>query len=91
MLIINEKIYMINLTFKTSEEFNNYLKSTNDTDFAIDTTEMNVFESIKFMVMSSAYFYQKYPQEKLKCKIKSNDIKTLISNFEVRNLEFVLN
>jgi hypothetical protein len=80
---------MINLTFNSSDEFKNYLNNTNEKDFALDTTSMNIFESLKFLVLSSAFFYQKYPQEKLKCKIKSDEIKSLISTFEVKNLEFV--
>lgn len=89
MLIIGEIFYMVNLTFNSSDEFKNYLNSTNEKDFALDTTSMNIFESLKFLVLSSAFFYQKYPQEKLKCKIKSDEIKSLISTFEVKNLEFV--
>lgn len=89
MLIIGEIFYMINLTFNSSDEFKNYLNNTNEKDFALDTTSMNIFESLKFLVLSSAFFYQKYPQEKLKCKIKSDEIKSLISTFEVKNLEFV--
>ncbi|MBO6087465.1 hypothetical protein J6P92_03860 [bacterium] len=87
--MINEIFCMLNLTFKTSEDFKNYINTTNERDFAVDVTSMNIFDSLKFMVMSSAYFYQKYPEEKLKCKIKSNDIRSLISAFEVKNLEFV--
>ena len=89
MLIIGEIFYMINLTFKSSDEFKIYLNNTNNKDFALDTTSMNIFDGLKFMVLSSAYFYQKYPKEKLRCKIKSDDIKTLISSFEIKNLEFV--
>lgn len=89
MLIINETFCMLNLTFNDSEDFKNYINTTNERDFALDVTSMNIFDSLKFMVMSSAYFYQKYPDEKLKCKINSNDIKSLISSFEVKNLEFV--
>lgn len=89
MLIIGEIFYMVNLTFNSSDEFKNYLNNTNEKDFALDTTSMNIFESLKFLVLSSAFFYQKYPQEKLKCKIKSDEIKSLISTFEVKNLEFV--
>ena len=80
---------MLNLTFKNYDEFKNYLNNDANKDFALDTTSMNFFDSLKFLVLSSSYFYQKYPLEKLKCKIKSNDIKNLISNFEVKNLEFV--
>ena len=89
MLIIIEKICMINLVFNNSDEFKNYLNNTNNKDFAIDVTSMNIFESLKFMALSSAYFYQKYPLEKLKCKISSNDIQSLISAFGLKNLEFI--
>lgn len=80
---------MINLIFNDSSEFKTYLDNADSNDFALDTTSMNIFESLKFMVLSSAYFYQKYPEEKLKCKIKSNDIKALMSSFRIENLEFV--
>ena len=80
---------MINLAFNDAEGFKNYLRSTKSDDFALDTTNMNIFDSLKFMVLSSAYFYQKYPNSKLKCKIKSDDIKSLIVNFDIKNLEFV--
>ena len=80
---------MINLAFNDAEGFKKYLSSTKSDDFALDTTGMNVFDGLKFMVLSSAYFYQKYPNSKLKCRIKSDDIKSLIANFDIKNLEFV--
>ena len=80
---------MINLTFDDSEDFKNYLSNSDDKDFALDINSLNIFESLRFMVLSSAYFYQKYPEEKLKFKIKSNDIKSLISEFGIKNLEFI--
>ena len=80
---------MINLTFNDVNSFKNYINSTNDTDFALDCSGKNIFESVKFMVLSSAYFYQKFPEDKLKCKTNSEDLKTLVSSFEVKNLEFV--
>ncbi len=51
----------------------------------LDLTSMNIFDSLKTMVLSSAH----HPERILKCKGVSEDAKSLISTFEVRNLEFV--
>lgn len=51
----------------------------------LDLTSMNIFDSIKAVVMSSAC----NPELRLVCKGASDDVKSLVSNFEVRNLEFV--
>jgi ABC-type transporter Mla MlaB component len=69
--------------------FQGYLQNCNDTDFALDLTSLNIFDSLKFMVLSSVYFHQKYPKDKLKCRVCSDDVKALISTFDIKNLEFV--
>ncbi len=51
----------------------------------LDLTSMNIFDSLKVMVLSSA----NNPECKLKCKGASDDIKSLASVFEVKNLEYV--
>lgn len=51
----------------------------------LDLTAMNIFDSLKMMVLSSAH----NPERTLKCKGASDDVKSLVSVFEVRNLEFV--
>jgi hypothetical protein len=55
------------------------------TNLELDLTSMNIFDSLKVMVLSSA----KNPEYKVKCKGASDDVKSLVSSFEVRNLEFV--
>jgi len=80
---------MINLTFNDISSFRNYINETKTKDFAIDLSNHNIFDSLRFLVLSSAYFYQKYPEDKLKCKVKSEDIKQLTSSFAVNNLEFI--
>ena len=51
----------------------------------LDVTSMNIFDSLKVLVLSSA----KHPENTLKCKGVSDDAKSLVSTFDVRNLEFV--
>ncbi len=51
----------------------------------IDLTAMNIFDSLRMMVLSSAH----NPESMLRCKGASDDAKALISAFEVKNLEFV--
>jgi len=80
---------MMNLTFKNIDDFKLYIDKNKKTDFSLDISSMNIFDSIQFAVLSSEYFYKKYPFEKLKCKLPSDDVKTLISSFKVQNLEFV--
>lgn len=79
---------MINLTFDSANSFKEYLKSTKENDFSLDVESMNIFDDLKFVILSSTYFYQKYPDKKLKCKT-SKGLQSLISSFEVKNLEFV--
>ena len=70
-------------------KFKNYIETSDHSDFSLDLTSMNIFDGLQFLVVSSAYFSQKFPDKKLKCQGISDDIKTLIKNFRVHNLEFV--
>lgn len=80
---------MMNIAFNDINVFKDYVNSGHCGDFAIDMSNKNIFDSLKFIVLSSAYFYQKYPENKLKCIVNSEDVKSLISSFDVKNLEFV--
>ncbi len=80
---------MLNLTFNDINSFKNYINASNCEDFVLNLSNMNIFESIKFVVLSSAYYSQKFPEDKLKCVVNSEDVKSLISSFDVKNLEFV--
>lgn len=51
----------------------------------LDLSCMNIFDSLKVMVLSSA----KYPETKVRCKGVTDDTKRLLAAFETRNLEFV--
>ena len=84
-----ELFRMINVVFNDINGFKDYINSGCCEDFAIDMSNRNIFESLKFIVLSSAYYYQKHPENKLKCVVDSEDIKTLASSLEIKNLEFV--
>lgn len=58
-------------------------------DFYVDLTSLNIFDSMKFLVVSSAYLLTKFPDEKLKCKVVCDDIKTMAETFQIQNFEFV--
>lgn len=51
----------------------------------LDLTCMNIFDSLRTMVLSSA----NHPDSTLRCRGVSDDAKSLVSVFEVKNLEFV--
>lgn len=80
---------MMNLSFNDLDSFKSYVDSKDIEDFAIDLSNKNIFDSLKFIVLSSAYYSQKYPDNKLKCVVNSEDVKSLVSSFEVKNLEYV--
>ncbi len=82
---------MMNLTFNDINMFRDYIKTSGNTDFAVDLSNMNIFESLKFIVLSSEYYYQKFPKNKLKCIVNSDDLLSLISGFSVNNLEILRN
>lgn len=72
-----------------AEKFKNYLKKRNCSEIVVDFSELNVFDAMKFIVLSSAYHYQKYPAGKMKCLVASNDVKSFASSFCTTNLELV--
>lgn len=77
------------LKFTDADMFKEYLKGSVDNNFSLDLSSMNLFDSLKFMVLSSVYFNQKFPKTKLKCHVNSDDVKPLLSTFKINNLEFV--
>ncbi len=80
---------MAELKFKNIDGFKDYLDKNDGSGFSLDLSSMNIFDGLRFMVLSSEYYYRKFPEKKLKCKLPSDDVKSLISSFQVRNLEFV--
>ncbi len=71
------------------EKFKKYLKKNDCPEITVDLSTLSFFETVKFVILSSAYHYQKYPSGKFKCHVASTDIKSLILNYAVTNLELV--
>lgn len=51
----------------------------------LELNSVNIFDGLRMIVLSSA----NHPDYKVKCKGASEDLKSLVNVFEVRNLEFV--
>ena len=79
---------MMNLTFDDINSFRTYINN-NGKDFLLDLSDKNMFDCLKFVVLSSAYFFQKFPNDRVKCIVDSDDVKSLISSFDIKNFEFV--
>lgn len=74
---------------KAAEEIKKSIRKSHNFDLQIDLSGMNVFDAVKVMVLTSAYMYKKAPEDKLKFKFVSNEIKNIIANFSLNNLEMV--
>ena len=70
-----------------TEKFKKYIEKQNCSDIFIDLSGVNIFDAMKFIVLSSAYHFQKFPTGKLKCHVASDDVKTFVSSFCTANLE----
>ncbi len=77
------------LTQADLDKFKMHTESCNISDLLVDLSSLNIFDSLKFMVVSSAYLSNKFPDEKLKCKVVCDDIKTMAETFQIQNFEFV--
>lgn len=75
--------------FKLEETIKNYIKSSRSTEIEIDLSSLNIIDSVKVLVLSSAYHYTKHPDGKLKCHTSSSEIKQLLAPFAMQNLELV--
>ncbi len=71
------------------EKFRKFIEKNDCPKIEVDLSAVNIFEAVKFMVLSSTYHYQKYPQGKLRCRIQSDDVKNFVSAFMTNNLELV--
>ena len=79
---------MRTIYFSDIENFKDCIENVNE-DFFLDVTSMNIFDSVRCLVLSSIYFQQKKPDKKLKCRTNSNDTENLLADFKICNLEFV--
>ena len=71
------------------EKFKKFVKYHDCPELTLNLSSLNIFDAVKFVLLSSAYHYQKYPSGKIKYQVESDDIKNLILDFAGTNLEFV--
>lgn len=71
------------------EHVEKYINKNECKEMGIDLSGLNVFDASKILLLSSALHYNKYPEGKLKCKVKSKGIENLITGLSTRNLEIV--
>ena len=55
----------------------------------LDLTSMNIIDASKTAVLSSAIFYGKHPEGKIKCRLQSDNIKNFIAGLSIKNIEFI--
>ena len=71
------------------ENIQKYINKFDCPEMILDLSKLNILDAAKVMVLSSAYHYKKYPEGKLKCRVRSDSVKHLVSNFSTINLEVI--
>ena len=65
------------------------IKTAKNSDIELDLSSMNIIEASKIAVLSSAVYYGTNPTGKIKCRLKSDNIKNFIAGLDLQNIEFV--
>lgn len=81
--------YKCDNSINSLDKFKKFVKSHDCPELTLDLSSYNIFDAVKFVLLSSAYHYQKYPSGKLKYQVNSDDIKNLVLDLSVKNLEFI--
>lgn len=71
------------------EDIKNYIKKCKGAEFSMDLSSLNIIDAAKILMISSAYYYGRFPEGKIKYRCMSDEIKYLIGGFAVNNLELV--
>ncbi len=76
-----------------AQKFVNRIKrKINDSDcprLDLNLSEFTLIDTVKVLTMTSTYHFNKYPKGKLKCQVRDPQTKTVLSGFNLRNLELV--
>ena len=86
-----KNLYQPNLSnpLNTVKEIENLISKSQNLNVEIDLAEMNIFDATRVLVFASSYLYRKAPNDKLKFRAVSSEIKNIISSFSLNNLEMV--
>ena len=74
---------------KAANEIKKILKKAEIQDLELDLSAMNVLDAVKVLVLTSSYLYKNLPEEKLRFRFVSSDIKNILSSFSLKNMEMV--
>lgn len=74
---------------KILNDVKKYINKFDCPELKLDLSKLNVLDATKVMVISSAYHYNKYPKGKIQCRVQSDSIKNLVTNFAAINLEVI--
>ncbi len=85
----DKNCFMVNELSDITEEFKNFIKVSHSDEITLDLSALNIIESLKVLVLSSAYYFQKYPQGKIKCKTYSKNMDNVASGLITGNIEFI--
>ena len=83
------EIFKFDNSTNSLDKFKKFIKSHDCPELTLNLSSLNIFFFLFFVLLSSAYHYQKYPSGKIKYQVESDDIKNLILDFAGTNLEFV--
>lgn len=72
---------------KAAEEIKKIIKKSEVNNLELDLSMMNIIDAVKVLVMTSSYLYKKSPDEKIKFRFVTSEIKNLLNTFSLTNLE----
>ena len=75
---------------KAVQEVRKVITKSDIQNLELDLSGMNVLDAVKVLAMTSSYLYKKLPEEKLRFRFISTDIKNIISQLSLKNLEMVV-
>ncbi|MCM1010712.1 MAG: hypothetical protein NC390_07555 [Fusobacterium sp.] len=76
----------------TKKFINRIRRKINDSDcprLDLNLSTFSLMDAAKVLTMTSTYHFNKYPKGKLKCQVRDASTKTVLSNFNLKNLELV--
>lgn len=71
------------------DKFKKFVEKHDCSNITVDFSSLNIFEALKYLVLLSAYHFQKYPSGKLKCSGLTPEIILFTDDLLMKNLEFV--
>lgn len=65
------------------------VRKAKTSEIELDFSAMNIIEASRAAVLSSAIFYGKHPEGRIKCRLQSENIKNFVAGLALGNIEFI--